>query len=507
MNKKILNNTLLLYTRQILLILVNLYGMRVLLKTLGIEEYAVYTVVAGVILVCSFMPASLASATQRFFSFALGKKDQKLLNQTFSVNLVVYSAICLISLSILLSIGLYAISNFIKIPLDTLPSAKILYNYTVVSFVFSIITSPFIAIIIAHEDMKIYAWVSILEATLKLIIIISLPYIPFDKLEVYGFLLMINAILVAIIYLCICLSKYSECQFKKNYWSKELFLEMSKFTGWTIFGQLSTVARSHAITILFNQFFTPAVVASRAIANSISSQVLMFSNNFNTSLYPPIVKSFACDKGNEFSDLIIEGSKLTFFLTWVLLLPIMVEMPFILSLWLGNAPEEAIVFSRLALAESLIVSVSLPLATAARASGRVKLYELALGSLQFCILVLAYVFVRNGSEPVTVYVIAIIVTLFMFFVRISIVSYLTKFSIRTFIRRAVLPILLVFCGSLLLTSFVKGVLPNGWFFSALVFGTSFFVSCFLMYVFGLSEKWKLAIRVKIKNLSIVGGRR
>ena len=440
-SRRIAKNTLMLYFRQILILLVSLYTVRVVLDVLGVEDYGIYNVVAGIVTLFSFLSGTMASATQRFFSFALGRKDNEQLKKIFSVNIAIYIGIAIVAVFLLETVGLWFVNEKLEIPLDRFEAARFIYHFSVLTFVSTILTAPFMAIIIAHEDMQIYAYVSIIEAILKLGVVFLLMYIKADKLELYGVLLFVVSVINAVIFISISIRKYEECQFKKFYWDKGLVQEILGYTGWTLFGQVTTVVRNQAVTILINQVFNPVVVASRAIALSISGHIGVFANNFNTSLYPPIIKSYSSSKKDEMFSLIFNGSKLTFFLMWIIALPLLVELEMILNIWLKNVPPDAVLFTQLKIIESLILSLSLPLVTAARAPGKMKVYELTLGIIQLSIFFVSWMILKMGYPAYSVFVVAIIVNIVMFFVRLVIVSNLIDLSKKSFTIKVVFPII------------------------------------------------------------------
>lgn len=497
-NKKILNNTLMLYTRQLLIIVVTLYTMRVVLNTLGVTEFGIYSVVAGIVTLCSFLSGSMGAATQRFFSFALGKNDEILLKKTFCVNLIIYFGIGILAFLVLETIGLLFVSEYLNVPKDRISSVVTLYHYSVAAFIFSILTSPLIAIIVAHEDMKFFAGISILEALMKLTVVFILVYLPWDKLELYGLLLLGVSIVNFSVYLGVCINRYAEVQFKKFYFEKELLKNICSFTGWTLFGQISTVARNQAVTILLNQFFNPATAAARAISFAVSSQVNVFANSFNLSLYPSIIKSYATGDSKELFALILGGSKLTFFLMWIFALPLLVEMELILTIWLKTPPASAVVFTQLAILEALLVSISLPLASAARAPGKMKLYELTLGLMQLSILLISYIVLSVGYEAQSVFIVAIIVNVLMFFIRLLIVSQLIKLNKKDYLIKVAWPLFLVMILSSVLTMAASYTLPVGWQYSFITVVVSIIVSSISMYYIGLDSVW----RGKINNLAL-----
>ncbi|MGO2305363.1 MAG: lipopolysaccharide biosynthesis protein [Providencia sp.] len=495
-NKKILKNTVSLYLRQIIIILITLYSMRVILNELGLENYGIYSVVSGFVTLLAFLPGSMASATQRFFSFALGEKNLPKLKKTFSVNLIMYAAIALIAYMLLQTIGQWYIKEYLKIPDARFNAALELYHYTSLSFVFSIFTAPFIAILIAHEDMHLYAFISVIDAVLKLAIAISLAYVNYDLLVYYGLALLLISIFVACTYIFICIKKYAECQLKKLYWSTSMLKEILGFTTWTLLGQISTVFRNQAVTVLINQIFNPSVVAARSVALMVASQAAVFSNNLNMGLYPPIIKSYAANQKNEMMSLIFNGSKLTFFLTWVFALPMMLEMETILTIWLKTPPPEAILFTQLAIVESLILAISMPLTTAARAPGKMALYEITLGSIQIAIFFISWLFLSLGYPAQWVFYVAIAANILMFQIRLLLVKYLVNIPILPYYKKVVGPVLLILIVSALPSIFLSNNLPSNLYYSLVIIIFSVISSIIAMYYLGLDQHW----RKKIVNI-------
>lgn len=271
-NKKILKHTLALYLRQIVIVLISLYTLRVVLTELGVEDYSIYSVVAGFVTLLAFLPGTMASATQRFFSFAMGQQDSEKLKQTFSVHWLLYAAIALLAFAILQSIGLWFVTEHLSIPEHRADAAVSLYQMVVLSFVASIFSSPFIAILIAHEDMHLFALISVIDAVLKLVAALALAVVGGDALELYGLFLLIAAVITTSAYIFICVRKYAECQFRKIYCNKTLLKEIVDFTGWTLVGQISMVFRNQAVTVFVNQLFNPTTAAARAIALQLMVQ-------------------------------------------------------------------------------------------------------------------------------------------------------------------------------------------------------------------------------------------
>ena len=482
-----------LYFRQLLILFVSLYTVRIVLEVLGLEDYGLYAAVGGLVALSAFLPGSLAQATQRFFSFALGEQNDERLNKTFSVNLALYVSVALIAFVALQTVGLWFVNTQLAVPDGRFEAAKTLYHYAVLTFVVSVVTTPFMAIIMAHEDMRLYAYISIFEAVMKLGVVFLLHYISWDKLELYGLLLLCVGIVNALLYISICLYRYEECQFRKIYWDTALFREIIGFTGWTVFGQISTIARTQAVTVLLNQFFAPAVVAARAISVNIASKVNIFSGNFSTSLYPAIIKSYAAHERQDMHSLITGGSKVTFFLLWFFALPMMVKMDDILGIWLGTVPPDAVLFSQLALIEALIMSVSMPLTAAARAPGKMKAYELILGSIQVGIFFTAWVVIALGAPAYSVFIVAIFANILMFGVRLYLVNWLTGFPMGAFLKYTALPVMAIVFVTGFPILILNQLLPEGFYWSALVIFTSFVASTIAMYFIGLDKVWRLKV--------------
>lgn len=498
-NKQIAKNTLMLYLRMLLITAVSLYTVRIILNELGVEDYGIYSVIIGVVALCSFLTGSMAMATQRFFSFALGENDTEALKKIFTVNWMLYGMISCFAFVILETAGLWFINERLQIPPDRFEEARNLYHLSIFTLIAGIFTSPFVAMLIAHEDMQIYAFISIGEALMKLGAAFLLTFLTWDKLELYGFLLLAIATINAITYIATCAFKYEECQFREFHWDKSRFIEIIGFTGWTLFGQVTTVVRTHAVTILLNQTFNPGVVAARAIATQVSTQVNIFSRNFNTGLYPPIIKAYAAGNKEEMFSYIYNGSKITFFLMWIFALPLFIEMEAVLTLWLKTPPPDSVLFVRLALIEALIFSASMPLTTAARAPGKMRLYELTLGTIQLLILPASWLVLQIGGPAYSVFIVAIVANLIMFFARLAIVRWLVGISYKEFLRTVCIPICGVMLVSAALAISMDQFLPQNFLFVCISILFTGFTSMVSIYFIGLNRQWREKTRAMIAS--------
>ena len=497
--KRSAKNTLMLYFRQIFIMAIQLYTVRAILNILGVEDYGIFSVVAGFVMLLSFLTSTMSSATQRFFSFALGKNDFQYLRSVFGTNVVVYGTIALVAVLLLESVGLWFVHCRLNIPAGRMAAAQLLYQFVVGRFIFVLFASPCIAIIIAHEDMNIFAVISALEALLSLIIVIILPFCSVDKLAMYGFMLFLSAICITLLYCIVCFRKYKECSFRNIGVDRQLLKEIIDFTGWTLFGCVSTVFRSQAVTILLNQFFNPTIVAARTIALSVSGAINTFSGNFNTGLYPPIIKAWSTGDREEMYKLVFWGSKIAFFLTWLFSLPCLLEMDFILLIWLKKVPPFAALFTRLILVESIILSISLPIATAARAPGKMLSYELPLGIIQILIFPVSWLILWLGGEAYTTLVAAIFANIVMFFVRLHIVRNLTGLPLKPFMVQVLKPVLITSAVSFGLSYGMQKALPA---FFLKPFVVMFLCGIFTVVcigVFGVNSAERNAVISMLKN--------
>lgn len=428
-----------LYFRQILIMLVSLYTVRVVLATLGAEDYGIYNVVAGVVTMFSFLSGSMATASQRYFSFALGQNDEVQLKRYFSMSFTIYCLIALVVVVIAETFGLWFVENKLVVPVERQQAAFWIYQASVFSTVCTILTAPFMASIIAHEDMNIYAYVSVVEVVLKLGIVFLLSLFPADKLIVYGLLMAAVVFVNTAIYRSICARKYGECRFS-FFWDKGLFKELVGYTGWNMFGASVGIFKNQLVNIVLNQFFSPVVNAARGIAYQVNGAVNSFSQGFSTAVRPQIIKSYASGNREEMLALMYRSCKATFFLMYVFTLPLSLEMPYVLGLWLGNVPEHAILFTRLALLDALIDSVSYPLMTAAQATGRIGLYQSVVGGILLLNAPVSYLALNLGAPPYAVFVVAMGCALVATIARLLILKSLVDFSLMKFLSKVIIPV-------------------------------------------------------------------
>lgn len=451
--KRIAKNTLMLYFRQILIMLVSLYTVRVVLATLGAEDYGIYNVVAGVVVMFGFLSGAMATASQRFFSFELGRGDTEKLKETFSVTISIYLILILIVVALAETVGLWFVNKKLVIPSERMNAARWIYQFSIANFAVTLITAPYMAAIIAHEDMGVYAYASIVEAALKLAVVFLLKVLPYDKLVVYGLLLLCIGMINTSVYRFHCRRHYEECRFRPV-WNKAMFGEIWNYMGWNLFGSAVGVFNNQILNVILNQFFGPVVNAARAVSSQISSAVNSFASNFSTATRPQIIKDYAADKVEDTHRLVFRACKMTFFLMFMFTLPLVLEMPYVLKLWLKEVPENTVVFAQLTLIDALITSMTYPIMTLAQATGKIKLYQGVVGGILLCNLPLAYILLKTGFPPHSVMVGQVAVSVVATAVRLVITNRLSRFSLRRFAVKVAAPLFFIVVLSAVAPSFI-----------------------------------------------------
>ncbi len=336
-NTRIAKNTLILYLRMILILCVGLYTSRIVLNTLGVEDYGIYNVVGGFVAFFSFLNGAMATATQRFITYELAQGNVERQINTFSTSVIIHFTIALLIVIAAETVGLWFVCNKLVIPEERFLAAIWVYQFSILTMFVSIVSIPYNAAIIAHEKMSAFAYISILDTVLKLVIVLLLTIVTFDKLVFYAALLFGISLLDRLIYGIYCKRHFAETRIKLIF-DKKLFREMTNIAGWSLFGNIAGVFYTQGLNVLLNMFFGPVVNSARAIAVTIQGVVTGFVSNFQMALNPQITKSYAVGDLHRMHSLIFASSKYSFFLLLFIALPIMIETRTILTLWLKIVP-------------------------------------------------------------------------------------------------------------------------------------------------------------------------
>ena len=440
-NKRIAKNTMMLYIRMFITMLVSLYATRVVLQALGEEDYGIYNVVGGIVVMFSFLSRVLASASQRYFAFELGRNDHERLKQVFNITQILYVLVILVIVIGAESLGLWFLHSKATIPAERMMAAEWIFQFSIISFSFHLFTTPYQAAIIAHEKMNVYALVGILEAVLHLLLALALRFIPLstDILITYGLMVLFNSIVVNSVYIVYSLRNYKESHYN-YYWEPKLAKEILSYSGWNMFGAIAGVARSQGINMLINVFFNPSINAARGIAYQVNHAINQFASNFYTAVRPQVTKNYAKDDMSATLSLVFSSSKLTYYLLLFVAVPIMVFAEPILDLWLDVVPEHTLVFTELVIIVALVDSLSNPLMTLAQATGKVGLYQSVVGTLLLLNLPISWIFLRLGYSAEVTMVIAIIIAVVSLFSRLIILRHIVAFPMGNYIVHVLLAI-------------------------------------------------------------------
>ena len=440
--RRIAKNTVMLYIRMLLIMAVTLYTSRVVLNVLGVEDFGIYNVVGGIVVMFSFLNGAMATSTQRFLSFSLGKNDQEQVARVFSMSMTTHISIALIVLLLAETFGLWIFYRYLNIPPERMGAAQWVYQLSVLTFCISIIRVPYNAGIIAYERMSFYAYISIVEVCLKLGMVILLQYLGSDKLILYALLMALTTGIVTFIYKLYCCKTFSVCRYH-YFWDKHLYKELISFSGWSLFGSAANVGVQQGVNILLNVFFGVVTNAALGIANQVSSAVSQLVGNFQTAFNPALVKSYASGDYSYFVRLIFQTSRFSYFLLFIIALPLYLCMPFVLKVWLDIVPEYTVVFCRWMLVFVLIDAVSAPLWISVQAIGKIRSYQLLMSALIFLNIPLSWLLLRLGKDAEWVMQVRVGINLLTFICRIIYLQKRKVISSYLYLREVISPVVLV----------------------------------------------------------------
>ena len=396
---------------------VSLYTSRVVLNALGVVDYGIYNVVGGVVAMISFLNGALSNSTARFLTYELGKEDFNKLKKIFSATLTIHIALAIIIFILAETVGLWFLLNKMVIPDERITATIWVYQFSILTYMVLITQVPYNALIIAHENMEVYAYVSIIEVVLKLLIVYLLIIAGFDKLKFYAVLMFAVGILVAIIYRVFCIRKYKECYYSFQ-WDKELYKPLINFSGWSLAGSFTFILLRQGANIVLNIFFGPVVNASNAIAGQVNNAILLFVQNFRTASNPQIVKLYAENETQKMKSLVINTTKFSYFLLLFLELPILLEPEIILKIWLGQVPDYLLIFIQLTLINTLLTIFNTCLYFVFNAIGRLKENGIISPLISIWLIPISYLLFKRGFPPESLFYVLII--------KSSILSFIVK---------------------------------------------------------------------------------
>ena len=482
--RRIAKNTMMLYVRMFVLMLVGLYTSRVVLNALGETDYGVYSVVGGVVAMFSMISGALNSAVSRFITFELGKNNPERLNRVYCTSVNIQLILALIIVLLAEPIGLWFIENKMTIDPARIPAATWVLHFSLLAFVINLMSVSQMASITAHEKMSAYAYIGILDGLLRLGVAFMIVSAPFDRLVYYAMLMAGVVLIVRLTYGIYCRIHFPECRYRFVF-DRPLVKEMFAFAGWNFIGVTSGVLRDHGGNILVNLFAGPVVNAARGVAVQLNGAVQSFVTNFMTAVNPQITKSYAAGDYKYVFALIGKSSRMSFYLLSLMAIPIIFNADLLLQIWLKEVPEHTTLFVQLFLMFALSESLSLPLITAMLATGRIRNYQLVVGGIQLLNLPVSYIFLKMGAIPEITVVVAIALSHVCLFARLIMFSRASGFSVPGFVREVYVNAMKVAVSAAAIPLVMTFVLPEGLWWSVLHLGVSllwtagviFFVGC------------------------------
>ena len=439
--KRIFKNTIVLYVRMIVIMLITLYSSRIILQALGINDYGLYNVVGGVVLLLAFLKSSLTSATQRFLSFEMGRNENDRLKNVFSVCLSTHLFISAIIFILAETIGLWFLNTHIQIPAGRELAANWVYHFSVVSLCLSVITVPYHACTISHERMTFFAWVSILDAVLKLGFAFVLMLTSSDRLILYGGLMMMTQVINLLLYWWYDRRNFEESKYRW-YWDKSMFKKIFSFSGWTILGQLAVVGSAQGKGILVNIFHSVVANAAMGVAHQVNGALVGLTANFQTAFQPQLTKSYAAKDYEYLNKLIYGASKISFFLLFIVSLPFMLNINWVLGIWLTEVPEYSGIFCNLYIVASILNALATPLWISIFATGNIRAYQIAVSAAYFTEIIVIYLFFVAGYPPTTAMEVKVGLNVIMVMIRLYFAKReVFSFSVVNYLKQVIFPIL------------------------------------------------------------------
>lgn len=497
-NKRIAKNTLLLYVRMLFTMAVSLFTSRVILNTLGVEDYGINNVVGGIVTMFSVLSGSLSSSISRFITFELGKGNIERLKTIFSTGVNIQLGMSVLIIIIAEAVGIWFLNTKMNIPTDRMVAANWVFQCAILTFVLNLLSVPYNAAIIAHEKMSAFAYISVVEVSLKLIIVYMLMISPFDKLETYAVLLLLVGAVIRFIYGYYCKRHFEECTYHFVF-DKPVLKEMTGFAGWNFLGNGAYMLNTQGVNILMNLYFGVAVNAVRGIATQVDAALKQFVNNFTTAVNPQITKSYAQGDLDYMHKLVCRSAKFSAFLMMFFAVPIILETNTILTIWLKTVPDYAVIFLQWIIISSFMDTVlANSLVTSMFATGKIKRYQIIVTTVGCLVFPLSWIAFKLGFEPQVGYILYFIIYTILLFVRLYLLKDMVKLPVMMYIREVLYKLAPIIVVGFSIPGILILAMDAGWLRLILVCLLSVLVTAASEYFIGLSNKEKNFVAEKIK---------
>ena len=498
-NKRIAKNTLYLYFRMILLIAINLYASRLILKLLGVEDFGIYNIVGGVVNMFTFMGGAMTAATQRYLNYYLGKDDKKSLQLVFNASIRIHIIAALFVVILCESVGLWFLYNKLVIPPERLNAAFWAFQCSIVATAGVVLSYPYNADIIAREKMSTFAYISIYEAVMKLLIIYLLYISSFDKLVLYAIFYMFVQLSVTLVNRIYCHLHFEETKFIIHGVKWNTIKELMSFSGWNFLGNISAVLLLQGTNILLNMFFGPIVNAAKGVSVQIQHVINQFFTNFQTAQNPQIVKTYAAGEYQEMHKLIFRSSRISFYLALILIVPLVFKVDAVLELWLEKVPNYTGEFVVYTLLFSLIQTIAMPVHMGSMATGQVKNLMLGTSIVFFLVIPIGFLCLKFTNDPVSIFQLMLLLYIIAQVVRVNVTAKQIKFSRKAYIKETILPILItaVICFSL--CGILSDLFSNYFYNIVCYFISTLFITIPVSYFIGMNKVERSYILNLLKN--------
>lgn len=499
-NKRLAKNTILLYMRMILILGVTLYTSRIILQVLGTIDFGVYNVVGGVVAMFSFINSSLSGASSRFITYALGDKAQDI-QTTFNTIVSVHYLFAGILFLLAETVGLWFVMTKLVIPDNRLMAAFWVYQSTIASAVITVGSAPYNALIIAHERMDVFAYISIFETFAKLSICGLLLILPFDKLIIYALGVVLVQIAVRLLYMRYCHKEFEESHAKLQ-WNKNQAKEVFSYAGWVLNGELAAVGYTQGINILLNIFFGPLVNAARGISVQVQNAITLFAKNFLSAVRPQVIKSYANRDFRRMHQLVLVSSRLGVYLMLLISLPIIFKTPYLLDLWLTEVPPDTTAFVRIMLICGIVNALATSTIIAIQATGDIRKFQIIEGSILLLIVPLAYIMLKfTAASAEDIFWMYLLVQCITQLVRVWLVYPKIGLTIRNFYAKVLWPIVKVAICACSLSYGLHLWLNDAKLIQVLLFGISSVIgTAVAVLLFGLNMAERRTIKQYISNI-------
>lgn len=487
-------NTLLMYFRMFVLIIVQLYTVPIVLRALGVEDYGIYNVVGGFVIMFTFVNGSLVSGCQRFMAFAIGQGNKEKLKEVFESSFFIFVVLAIVLFLLLELIGLWFLNTRMNIPEYRIVAANWVLQLSILSLVLSILSTPFNSAVIAHERMNVYAYASIFESFYKLLVAIILTVVLLDKLIVYAFLLFSSSLILSLFYISFCRYFFSECKPLRLNWNPVFIKEIGAYAGWNVIGSLAIMLRNHGLNVVINLFFSPAMNAAHSIAAHINGIFNQFVSNVYVATRPQMVKQYAAGNVNEMWNITFKSSKYAFFLMTYIIVPVLIELPLFLEFWLHDVPDYTIVFSRLMILSLAIETTTNQLIGAFQAANKIKYYQSVSSIILLSVAPLSYMVLLFVQNPVLPYIVYVIVSLGYIISLLIVAKMQLNLDALSYFKEVLMKDFIVIIPSLLCTYYLANELQENYWRMAFTTCTSLLLTTFFIWGIGLDSTEKIYVK-------------